>query len=293
MIKSMTGYGRGQCSAGEWDVSAEIKAVNHRYTDINIRTSRQLMFMENDIKKLIQKRVSRGKIDVSISCERRGEANITAGFDEAAFKAYIELSRRLADDYKLYSGLNVADILGLPGVLNTGRDGMADDSALSEAVFQCVDKALEELITMRSNEGRNLYANIYECLEGLRAIVDSIKSKADGVVAVYKDKLAARIQEMIDDTLLDMDRLMLEIAIYADKSDIREEITRLYSHIDQFSRAIDDDIPVGRKLDFITQEIYREFNTIASKATDVDIINGVIEAKAVTEKIREQIQNIE
>lgn len=293
MIKSMTGYGRGQCSAGEWDVSAEIKAVNHRYNDINIRASRQLMFMENDIKKLIQKMVGRGKIDVSISCERCGEANITAGFDEAAFKAYIELSRRLADDYKLYSGLNVADILDLPGVLNTGRDGMADDPALSEAVFQCVDKALEELITMRSNEGRNLYANIYECLEGLRAIVDSIKSKADGVVTAYKDKLTARVQEMIDDTMLDMDRLMLEIAIYADKSDISEEITRLYSHIDQFSRAINDDIPAGRKLDFITQEIYREFNTIASKATDVDIINGVIEAKAITEKIREQIQNIE
>jgi len=293
MIKSMTGYGRGQYSNEQWDVSVEIKTVNHRYVDINIKASKQIMFMESDIKKRIQQQVVRGKVDVVISYKRRDAAEAAVGFDEETFKAYMALLKRLICDYGLNGALNVSDLINLPGVLGAVDENVSDDPALIDAIFRCLDQSLEALVAMRSIEGRNLYADIVQCLGTMRGIVDDIKSRAGKVLEEYRDKLAVRIQELIGDIPVDPDRIAMEAAIYADKSDITEEITRLYSHIEQFKEAVDADVPVGRKLDFITQEIYREFNTIASKATDVDIINGVIEAKAITEKLREQIQNIE
>jgi len=293
MIKSMTGYGRSRYNTGSWNVVVEIKSVNHRYTDINIRASKQLMCIENEIKRRVQQKVARGKVDISISCEKQNVLGAVSGFNEEAFRAYVDLSKKLAKDYALSDGLNVAAVLSLPGVLSAVQDDMAEDKELLNIVLECTDIALDELAAMRINEGKNLYVDISKCLGDLRSIVDDIKEKASQTVKQYMDKLTLRMQELLSGTPIDNDRIVMEAAVYADKCDVNEEIARLYSHLDQFAQAIDSDMPVGRKLDFIAQEIYREFNTIASKATDVDIINCVIEAKAITEKIREQIQNIE
>ena len=294
MIKSMTGFGRGEFADGKRNITVEIKSVNHRYSDINIRMSRRYSFVEDYIKKEIKKFAKRGKIEVSIMVENITESDITIRLNEPIAEQYIENLNRLQDQYELDGEVELSLIAGLPEVFKQIPD-VEDEEEMKISILTPVRQAVENLDNMRRLEGEKLAEDLLSRGKYILDLVNKIETKAEDVPNEYADKLKARISELLDGNVeIQEDRIMLEAAIFADKCNITEELTRLKSHVHQLDAIINTGKgPDGKKLDFLVQEMNREANTIGSKANNIDITGIMLQVKAEIEKIREQVQNIE
>lgn len=292
MIKSMTGFGRGENSQDGKEFTVEIKTVNHRYSDIFIKMPRQIGFLEDKVRELVGKAVSRGKIDVYITYHDYSDDARVVTLDEGLAKTYISATESLRDKFLLKDDITVSLISRFPDVLKV-EQAQEDEELLWSVLKTALTKALDSLIEMREIEGEGLRNVLLERADFIDSIVAEIAKRAPEVPKEYKLKLEVRIKELLDQQTVDENRLATEVALFADRCSIDEELVRLASHIEQLREALSIDQPVGRKLDFLVQEMNREINTIGSKANDLSITKNVVEVKSEIEKIREQIQNIE
>jgi len=292
-ILSMTGYGKGECNDGKRVITAEIKTINNRYCDINIKTPRHLRFFEDNIRKILKNGVQRGRIDVYINIDYLSESDTVIVPNLCLAKQYKTAIDEVRNELNLSSNISLDTIIKFQDVL-VAKEDTEDEEELRICVETAMNNAVENLIRMRASEGEQLKADIRSSMEKTMELMGEIAKNAETIVADYRTKFEARIKELLGSNHeLDENRLYNEIVIYADKSDINEEIVRFRSHMSQLSGVLKDGGPVGRKLDFIIQESNREINTIGSKIGNLEIIQMVIEIKNLLEKIREQIQNIE
>ena len=292
MANSMTGYGCGTASNADWSVTVEMKAVNHRFLEIYCRLPKTLTSVEDDLKKIIQTGVSRGKLDVFVTLERLGAKKIAVIIDNDLAMAYHKSLIELASICHVQERISLMQIASFPGVLTTQTEE-EDVNQLFALAADATRQAVEALCVMRHREGEVLRADLQARLVLIDNIVANIGSFSATVVSEQKKRLENRLNDILNNIEIDENRLANELAFFADKSDITEELTRLTSHIGQFDQCLKATECVGRKLDFILQEMLREINTIGSKSGSLSISNLVIEAKSELEKIREQIQNIE
>lgn len=293
MIKSMTGFGRGEYSVDGKEYTVEIKTINHRYLDITVRLPRQYSFFEEYARKIVAKSISRGKVEVSIQFNNFGNELKHVSFDEQLIKTYLDEANLLENKFGIKNDLSFCRALQLPEVIKVEANDNEEELVKEFAV--ALESALNKLKDMREVEGNNLRNDIINKCNNLLVILSKVESKSEIVVQEYKVKLQDRINELLKDidTKIDDTRLATEVAIFADKSSIDEELVRFKSHVNQLKQTLNLNEPIGKKLDFIVQEMNRETNTIGSKANDLDISQSVIELKNEIEKIREQIQNIE
>lgn len=294
MIRSMTGYGRAQATVGTINVTVELKSVNHRYFEFNSRVPRNYGFLEEKLKSFVGSLVSRGKVECYVSVENLEDSEVEIlvnhGLASSYLKAYRELAERneldIRDDLAISSLVRNSDIF-------TVHKQEADEEKIWEAVKTVAAEAVAKFIAMRETEGEKLKNDVLSRAEFILNKVSVIEERSPETVKEYNDKLLARINEFLSDVQVDEQRLLTECAIFADKVAVAEETVRLRSHIDQLGQFLNSIEAVGRKIDFLVQEMNREANTIGSKAQDVTIARCVIDIKAEIEKIREQIQNIE
>ena len=291
MIRSMTGYGRGNISKNDREYQIEIKSVNHRYLDISVKMPRQLSYLEDAIKKEISSRVKRGKVDIFITFNNNSLEGRTIKINTELAHAYIEELKKLSEKEDILSDIQVIEISKYPDVLNIQNE--QDDDKIKEEVIEVLNNATDNFICMRQVEGSKISEDLLKRLDYIQVKVNEISKFSTGLIEEYVVKLETRIKEILKDQEIDKQRLAQEVVIYADKCSVEEEITRLNSHILQFKNLLNSDEAVGKKLDFIVQEMNRETNTIGSKANNLDITNKVIDLKTEIENIREQIQNIE
>ena len=291
MIKSMTGFGKNNLVINDRNYQVEIRSVNHRYLDINIKMPRQLTYLEEIIKKAISTKVKRGKIDVSISFENNSTEGRNVKINTEIAKMYIEQLRKLAEEENILSDIQVTEITKLPDVLNINID--QDDDTIKQELLESVSIATDNLIEMKQTEGNKIAEDLIRRINYIEEKILKISELSTGLIEEYVVKLEERIKEILKTDIIDKSRIAQEVVIYADKTSIEEEITRLKSHIIQFRNLLKEEEPVGKKIDFLIQEMNRETNTIGSKANNLDIVNGVIDIKTELENIREQIQNIE
>ena len=291
MIKSMTGFGKNNLVINDRNYQVEIRSVNHRYLDINIKMPRQLTYLEEIIKKAISTKIKRGKIDVSISFENNSTEGRNLKINTEIAKMYIEQLRKLAEVENILSDIQVTEITKLPDVLNINID--QDDDTIKQELLESVSIATDNLIEMKQAEGNKIAEDLIRRINYIEEKILKISELSTGLIEEYVVKLEERIKEILKTDIIDKSRIAQEVVIYADKTSIEEEITRLKSHIIQFRNLLKEEEPVGKKIDFLIQEMNRETNTIGSKANNLDIVNGVIDIKTELENIREQIQNIE
>ena len=294
MVKSMTGFGRGEYNDGKRNILVEIKSVNHRYCDIQVRMPRRYSFAEDAIKNTIKAKVNRGKIDVSMSVEYIAESDIKVELNRPLVSQYIENMNVLKDEYGVKGDITLDLISGMPEVLKQVTD-VEDEDEIRQNIIKATDIAADNLVKMREVEGEKLAKDLVERADLIKDMVGEISVKAEALPGIYRDKLKARIDDILDGAAeISEERLAQEVAIFADKADITEEITRLRSHMDQMKSIIAESKGAdGKKLDFLVQEMNREANTIGSKANDLGITEIMLRIKSEVEKIREQVQNIE
>ncbi len=287
----MTGYGRGECASSGTKFSVEVNSVNRKQSDVTVNLPRELSDLEPRIRDMINKRISRGRMNVAVAYHR-SNAPSKAVIDRTLARAYFEAMRDLRDDLKIGGELSIDTLLRAPGVLRVPEDEISSTDSW-EDVKKALGIALDELVEMREREGRHLAKDLIKRLKVVRASLRKVKKLHPEVASKYRQSLQERIKRAGIDLPIDDERLTKEIIFFADKSDISEELIRLDSHLAQFAHLLRKIEPVGRTLDFVVQEIYREFNTLGSKANDAEISQLVVTCKAEMEKIREQIQNIE
>lgn len=290
-MKSMTGFGRASLESNGKNYIIEIKTVNNKYSDITVKSPKRLSFMEDKIRKQIANRITRGKVEVSVSFFDFSNKSKNVVLNKKIAKEYIKQLREIADENNLSENISVVEIAKLPDILNS-IDSDNDEEIASEAL-QCLNMALDSLIEMRKAEGENIKQDLLVRIERVQNLVDKIAENSKGIVEEYVSKLEKRVKEILKTDVVDENRIAQEAVIYADKTSIEEELTRLNSHIVQFKELVNSDGPVGKKLDFMIQEMNRETNTIGSKAGSGEITKAVIDLKVELEDIREQIQNIE
>lgn len=291
-MKSMTGYGLYQKSDENYNVKIEIKSVNNRYAEINIRLPKNLFAIEDKIRKFIKDTVKRGKVDVFINIEYLSQNNEDIKLNIPLAKAYMKNLLDLKEELELKDPISLRDIYTFQGVV-TSSISDEEDHELNNLIFQTLEGAVKKFDEFRKIEGENLKADLKEKIKNIKTLNDKIKELAPISLEENIKKLKENIESQLKDQSLDKARLSTEVALMCDKLAIDEEITRIYSHIDQFNDIIKDTNPIGRKLDFLLQELNRESNTIGSKSTNTKIINTIVVLKSEIEKIREQIQNIE
>lgn len=291
MIKSMTGFGKSSLSQNAREYQIEMKSVNHRYLDISVKLPKQLSFLEEEMKKQIASQIKRGKIDVFVTFDNRSGEGKSISINQELAQMYIEQLRNLARKENLQANIEVTEISKFPDVLNIKME--QEDEVIKQEVIQTVNQAISGLVEMRTIEGQKMAQDLITRIEAVEDEVQKISSQSTGLIDNYVVKLEERIKEILQTDEIDQARLAQEVVIYADKSSIEEEITRLKSHVSQFKSLLQANEPVGKKLDFIIQEMNRETNTIGSKANCLAITNGVINIKTELENIREQVQNIE
>ena len=291
MVKSMTGYGRGQASAEGLEVTVEIKSVNHRYFDFSIRTPRGYSFIEDKMKAYVQQRASRGKIDVYVTVAAQSAVPDIEVNEEFAGK-YVAALRKLAELYGLRDDISVNTVSRNSDVF-TMTAGEQDEEKIWETVKQAADMALDSFVAMREAEGEKLAADVNSRLEFIKQKVEFIEKRSPETLKLYRERLEQKMRELLEERSVDEQRLLTETAIFADKIAVDEETVRLRSHMSQLGKMLASSEAIGRKIDFTVQEMNRETNTIGSKAQDIEIANAVVDIKAEIEKIREQIQNIE
>lgn len=290
-MKSMTGYGKAQRALDGIEVTVEIKSVNNRYLDVNVKLPRSLLSLEDLIRKIISKGISRGRVDTFITYADNRESGKDIDIDISLAKGYIKAAETLSKEFNLQNDLTVAALLKTPDVVRTSE---IEDAGLLEKLFsQATLEAVENLDAMRSAEGEAIKRDISERLNLLIEYTGHIKERAPLLAKEYREKLAARIKEALQGVDYDEARLLNEVAFFADRSNIDEELTRLNSHYGQFKGILNSKEPAGRKLDFLVQELNREANTICSKSNDSELTRWALELKSEIEKIREQVQNIE
>ena len=291
-MKSMTGFGKSEITNDGRKIRLEIKSVNHRFLDINIRMPRFLLFLEEEIRKYLKTVLARGRVDVFVnySSERADAKKVVV--DMPMIHGYYEAAAEIEKSLGIQNSLNTSDLLRLPDAVSF-EENDADEDALKDLLLSTVRVAAGELIAAREAEGAELLVDISQRLAQILLLADEIAKKEDIVLEEYRLKLKERITDMLDGTSMDETRLAQEVAIFADRCNITEEVVRVRSHVDQFTVAVSSGLPQGRNLDFIVQELNREFNTIGSKSSDAGITKMVINGKVEIEKIREQIQNLE
>jgi uncharacterized protein (TIGR00255 family) len=289
----MTSFGRAQSEDGkDLCFSIEMKSVNHRYLDINIRMPRTMLALEEKIRKIISKGLSRGKVDVFINYKNYGNSVGKASLNMKLAKEYYECLRQIQSELSVIDDISTTKIARFPDVITLEELEDNLDNIFNE-ISPLVEAALNLMNEMRCKEGEKLKADILSKVQIIENYVEEIEKVADNIPKNYKKKLEERLSELLSGVDIDEGRIALEVAILSDKAAVDEEITRLRSHLSQMKSTLDLDEPIGRKMDFIIQEMNREANTIASKSTDIDMTNKVIEVKNTIEKIREQVQNIE
>ncbi len=291
MIKSMTGYGKGNISENLRNYQVEIKSVNHRYLDISVKMPRVLSYLEEDVKKVISSKVKRGKIDVFITFENSSTEGKEIKINNEIAKMYINQLKQLAEEENILANIEVTEISKYPDVLSI--QNTQDDEQIKKELIEATTIATDKLVQMRQVEGSKMAEDLLKRIEKTNQKIEKISGLSTGLIEEYVVKLENRIKEILKNQEIDESRLAQEVVIYADKCSIEEEVTRLKSHISQFKELINSDDAVGKKLDFIIQEMNRETNTIGSKANNLEITNGVIDIKTEIENIREQVQNIE
>lgn len=292
MIRSMTGFGRGYCIQDGKEFTVEIKTVNSRYCDISIKIPRHINFLEDIIRNAVSKNISRGKVDVYVSFSDNCSDSKNIIIDDSLIVAYLKTVNFIKNTYGILDDMTTSKIMSFQDVLKIEKSEQ-DESVLSKVLINALEEAFNSLVNMRENEGENIKQNLQIKLSIIEQNLQKIKSKAPLLVNEYREKLNNRLKELLDSDIIDESRLAFEVSVFADKSSIDEEIVRFESHINQFKTTIRTSQPIGRRLDFIIQEMNRETNTIGSKAGSLSIINCVIEIKNELEKLREQVQNIE
>jgi len=292
MAFSMTGFGRGEASSDNRKFVVEIRSVNHRYCDISIKMPRTFASLEERLRQLVSGKLNRGKIDVFVNCDEYGERDCAVSTDIGLAQAYIEAAGVLASRFKLRDDVSLTSLLRMPGIFQVG-DEAPDEEEIWKLLGGAAGLALNALIEMRGREGGKLIGEINERLDAIASLLTHVEGRAPFVADEYGARLKSRLDDLLGQNIVDESRIAAEIAIFADRCNIDEEITRFKSHLAQAKSCCASNEPVGRKFDFILQEINREVNTIGSKANDLAISERVVELKAETEKIREQIQNLE
>jgi len=293
-MKSMTGYGRGSAEGKSFSVSVDLKTVNNRFLDIHLRMSQELAPLEMNIRKLISSRLSRGRVDLSINLERTGEA--TYEMNRNLIAGYVKALRDIQSEFNLAGDVDINTLTRLPGALGQARGGI--DEATANAIVRAINDALDDLEKMRASEGAALAEEMRVRLAKIEAELPVIEDGAAHILDTYRQRVQKRITELLargDNQLVEVDagRLAQEVAYLADRSDITEELTRLRSHLEQFRTTIDGGGEVGKRLDFLLQELNREANTVLSKSTEITIKDAGLAIKAEIEKLREQVQNVE
>ncbi len=292
MIKSMTGFGRCEITEGQRKFTVELKGVNHRYLDVNIRMPKNLSFFESSIRNLLKQYVQRGKVDIYITYEDTSENQVSLKYNVKLAEAYLAYGRQMQEMFGLENDIRVSTLSRYPEVL-TMEEQAADEEELWAGLEKALKGAFAQFVETRTAEGENLKNDILTKLDEMLALVDYIETRSPEIVAEYRTKLENKVRELLCDTQMDESRIAAEVVIFADKICTDEETVRLKSHIGHMKSTLDEKEGVGRKLDFIAQEMNREANTILSKANDLEVSNHAIDLKTGIEKVREQIQNIE
>lgn len=291
MIKSMTGFGRAKLVKDLREYQVEMKSVNHKYSDINVKLPRSISYLEEDIRKIVLSKVKRGKIEVFITFDNYSDEGKNIIINKEIAKVYINNLKELADEENISSNIEVTEISKLPDVLTIKN--VENEEKIKEEIVQAVTEATEKLVNMRKVEGEKIAIDLLKRINNIDAIVKEISQLSTGLIEEYVVKLENRIKEILKTEQVDKTRLAQEVVIYSDKCSIEEELTRLNSHIAQFKYLLNSEDAIGKKLDFLIQEMNRETNTIGSKSVNLEITNKVIDIKTILEDIREQIQNIE
>ncbi len=293
MVRSMTGFGRGTFSDNGKEFTVEIKTVNHRYIDFYIKLPRQIGYLEERVREVASQSLFRGKVDIYISFEDRSDNSRSVTLDEPLASAYIQAVEKLKEKYSLKDDLSVSLISRFPDVLRIEKNE-DDEEHLWSVLKNALDLAIASLLQMREKEGNELRNSLLQKADYMETIISDISQRSPQVVTEYKQKLEYRIKELLNQQTVDENRIAMEVAIFADRCGIDEELVRLGSHLTQLRDILNiKKQPIGRKLDFLVQEINREINTIGSKSNDIIITKNVLELKSEAEKIREQIQNME
>lgn len=292
MIKSMTGFGRCELSNEKRKITVELKSVNHRYLDVNIRMPKKLNFFESAIRTLLKEYMQRGKVDMFISYEDYSEQTLAVKYNATIAKEYLTYLQQMADEFNLENDIRVSSLSRYPEVL-TMEEQSADEDELWSDLSQAIREACTQFVATRTTEGEHLKQDLVEKLHHMRDNVDKVEQRAPQIIAEYRSKLMEKVNELLGDTQIDEARLSTEIILFADKICTDEETVRLKSHITSMLNALERSEGIGRKLDFIAQEMNREANTILSKSNDLETSDIAIELKTEIEKVREQIQNIE
>ncbi len=292
MLKSMTGYGRSEELTKARKLVVEIKSVNNRYNDVSIRLPRAYSFMEENIRGEISKYTSRGKIDVFVTIEQYADENKTIIVDRELAAKYVEEIKKISEELSLPLDMTAGKLARVPEIL-TIEKAEEDREQIWEDVKHILSMAGEQYLSMRMREGERIALVLKERADYISEIVDRIVERMPGIVSDYRERLYAKIQEVLADRAIDEGRVLTEVAVFADKVSTDEETDRLRSHITEFGKMLESREPVGRRMDFLIQEMNRETNTIGSKCNDIEVSKMVVEIKAEIEKIREQVQNIE
>lgn len=293
MLKSMTGFGRGTTKEGSSrSFTIEIKSVNHRYFDLNLKMPRNLLSLESKIRECLKEKINRGKIDVFITQNVYSNDDMEVKFNEQLADSYVNCLKQIKERYETKDDISVSLISKFPDVISVEKKEEDSDEIWSY-MREPLNEAIESLVSMREKEGKKLKDDVTKKCNIIQELLKDIEKRAPLVVKDYKERLNDKINELLENSDIDESRIAMEVAIFADKAAIDEEIVRLNSHIIQLKDTLEKSEPVGRKLDFIIQEMNRETNTISSKANDLQIVNLTINMKNYIEKIREQIQNIE
>lgn len=292
MIKSMTGFGRCEVADGDRKFTVEMKSVNHRYLDANIKMPKKLNFFESSIRNLLKKYIQRGKVDIFVTYEDFSENNVCIKYNADAAREYMTYLQKMAEDFGMDNDVRISSLSRYPEVF-TMEEQNIDEEEIWKGLAKAIEGAAEGFVQTRIIEGEHLKEDLIEKLDGMLRNVDFISSRSPQIIAEYKEKLEEKVKDLLEDTKVDENRLLMEVTIFADKVCVDEEIVRLKSHIETTKNTLVEGGSIGRKLDFIAQEMNREANTILSKANDLEISNHAIELKTEIEKVREQIQNIE
>ena len=292
MIKSMTGFGRSEIVKGNRKISVEIKSVNHRYLEAGIKMPKKLNVFESRMRDLLKKYATRGKIDIFINYEDDSESQVNLKFNQNIADEYMAIFNNISEKYNLKNDMTVGGLARFPEVI-TMEEVQEDEEELWHFIEEAMKAALEQFVNTRILEGENLKKDLLGKLDHMEELVAFVEKRSPEIMKEYRSKLESKVKELLGDTTIDESRIATEVIIYADKICVDEETVRLRSHIEHARKCLNEDGGIGRKMDFIAQEMNREANTTLSKANDIEISNAAIDLKTEIEKVREQIQNIE
>lgn len=292
MIKSMTGFGRSEIVKGNRKISVEIKSVNHRYLEAGIKMPKKLNVFESRMRDLLKKYATRGKIDIFINYEDDSESQVNLKFNQNIADEYMAIFNNMSEKYNLKNDMTVGGLARFPEVI-TMDEVQEDEEELWHFIEEAMKAALEQFVNTRILEGENLKKDLLGKLDHMEELVAFVEKRSPEIMKEYRSKLESKVKELLGDTTIDESRIATEVIIYADKICVDEETVRLRSHIEHARKCLNEDGGIGRKMDFIAQEMNREANTTLSKANDIEISNAAIDLKTEIDKVREQIQNIE